>query len=292
MIETDLGTVAYDWLICAMGCRIAPEEITGLAEVMGKDVYTFYTLDGALAFQHALDNLHAGKLVIAMADMPIKSPLAPLEFAFLADHYFRQKGVREQMDIHYVTPFSGAFNQPNANRFLSGITQEKNITVIPNFNIESIDANKKTLYSLKGDSVDYDMLCITPPNVGPQVIELSGLGDGMGYGLPVVDGNHKLIGVLTEADFLTAIHVKGDSAVKQMFDVIIRRKRAKKKMGSIVDDIMTRDPITVKEEETLQHAIEVMGMNKIKRLIIVDDQNRVKGVISRPDLVRLFLMKG
>jgi CBS domain-containing protein len=62
-------------------------------------------------------------------------------------------------------------------------------------------------------------------------------------------------------------------------------------MGTIVDDIMTRKPITIGEEETLSRAVELMDRNKIKRLIVTDDQAKVRGVVSRGDLMKLFAMK-
>ncbi|HHH44963.1 MAG TPA: NAD(P)/FAD-dependent oxidoreductase, partial [Gammaproteobacteria bacterium] len=80
-VKTTVGDFEYDWLISTLGCRIVPEEVAGMAEAMGSSVHTFYTLDGALEFQQALDKMHSGKLVIDIADMPIKCPVAPIEFA-------------------------------------------------------------------------------------------------------------------------------------------------------------------------------------------------------------------
>lgn len=109
-------------------------------------------------------------------------------------------------------------------------------------------------------------------------------------GLPVVDADDKLIGVVTEADFLATIDLSlSDSAIRELFDIIIRRKRAKKKTGTKVDSLMTPHPITVREDDSLQHAIELMNRNKIKRLIVTDTEGNVRGVISRPDLITLFL---
>ncbi len=110
-------------------------------------------------------------------------------------------------------------------------------------------------------------------------------------GLPVVDVDDKLIGVLTEADFIAAMDISSDPVIKSMFDTIIRKRRPKKRMGTIVDDLMTKDPVTTKEDDTLQKAIELMDKNQVKRLVITDTQNQVRGVVSRPDLMRLFAMK-
>jgi sulfide:quinone oxidoreductase len=97
--------------------------------------------------------------------------------------------------------------------------------------------------------------------------------------------------VVTEADFLSTINIKGNKALKNLFNTIIRRRRKRKSMGTEVDDIMTKNPVTAKEDDSLQRAIELMDRNNIKRLIITDSKKHVKGVVSRPDLVHLFLLK-
>jgi len=447
-VETDNGNIHYDWLISAMGCHIVPDEVEGLADAMGHDVHTFYTLDAALAFQKAVGKMTEGRLVIDIADMPIKCPVSPIEFAFLADYYFHLRGIRDRVKIDLVTPLDSAFTKPISSRVLTEIAQNKNINIVTNFALESVESDNKRIASFDGRSVDYDMLAIIPPNFGPQALEDSGLGDGTGYalthprtlksrkadnifligdnsnvstskagsvahfeaetvvenvlreidgkpalpsfdghtncfiesgfhkallidfnydveplsgnfpmpgmgpfsllqeshinhlgklafkwvywnlllpgylehvpllpahmsflgkelatvpqiersrmirvadvmssdivsvmvgtpladaanlltkhrisGLPVLDPDQRLVGIITEADFLSALDINGERAIKEMFDVIIRKSRAKKQMGSVVDDIMTRDPITILEDDTLQTAIELMDRN-------------------------------
>jgi sulfide:quinone oxidoreductase len=477
-VETSITTLRYDFLIGAMGCRVAPEEVEGLAEPMGKDgVHTFYTLEGAVAMRAALERMTSGRLVIDVCDMPIKCPVAPIEFAFLADYYFTQKGVRDAIDITLVTPYSGAFTKPNANRVLTEMARQKGVNVVADFAAESVDAAAKTLKSFDGRTLEYDLLCAIPPNVGPQVIDDSELGDGTGYaltdprtlkskkadfvyflgdntnvstskagsvahfeaetivenllreiegkpamptfdghancfietghhkamlldfnydieplegsfpmahvgpfsllkesymnhvgklafqwvywnlllkgrlpnvpllpshmnfvgkdlettpharharemkvrdvmtrevvtvhsgsaltaaatlmvqkkvsGVPVLDVHDRLTGVLTEADFLSAMNLE-QSAVTDTLETVVRKRRARKGMGTIVDDIMTKSPITIREDETLRTAVTLMDTNRIKRLIVTDDENRVHGVVSRADLIRLYAMK-
>lgn len=175
-IQTNHGDYDYDWLISALGCHVAPAEVEGMAEAIGERVDTFYTLDGALRLQQALDSMASGKLVIDICDMPIKCPVAPIEFAFLADYYFQLKGIRDQIDISLVTPFSGAFTKINANRILSEIAEHKRIHIVPDFSIERVDADNRQIHSFEGETIDYDLLVTIPPNMGPQVIDRSGLG--------------------------------------------------------------------------------------------------------------------
>ena len=183
-VETDQGVYRYDFLVSAMGCHLDPNAVEGLAEVMGtNNVHTFYTLEGARELKHAISQMKEGRLVIDICNMPIKCPVAPLEFAFLADFYFHEKGIRDRIEISLVTPYAGAFTKPNANRVLSTIAEAKGIRVVPNFSISSVDAASKRIAAFDGRTLDYDLLVAIPPNVGPAVLDGSGLGDGNGYAL-------------------------------------------------------------------------------------------------------------
>src|SRR6266567_7516794 len=87
------GTVLdYDVLVVATGARLLPEETDGLTGPgWQRNVFTFYTPEGAEALRHTLDRFDFGRLVVSFVDLPIKCPVAPLEFCFLADHYFRRR---------------------------------------------------------------------------------------------------------------------------------------------------------------------------------------------------------
>ena len=476
-VRTSQGSYPYDFLICALGCRSAPEEIEGMAEAMGRSVHTFYTLDGALAMRPALESMTEGRLVIDICEMPIKCPVAPLEFAFLADYYFRQKGLRDRIEISLVTPYTGAFTKPNANRVLSKVAESKGIRVVPNFAASAVDAEAKVLRTFDGRALEFDLLCAIPPNLGPAVLDDSGLGDGAGYGVtdprtlesrkaeriyllgdntnvatskagsvahfeaetvvenllraidgqpplasfdghancfvetgdhkamlldfnydieplegsfplpwvgpfslleestmnhlgkiafkwvywnlllpghlpkvpllpshmsfigkdlatapqirharsmhvaevmtrevvtvalgsaltatadllvarkisgaPVVDAEGRLVGIITEADFLSAMNLQG-GGVADVLETLVRKRRVRKGMGTIVDDIMTRSPITIAETATLADAVALMDRNKVKRLVVTDALQQVCGIVSRGDLLKLFSMK-
>ncbi len=113
--------------------------------------------------------------------MPIQCPVAPFEFACLADYHFRPRGIRDRIEISLVTPYIGAFTKPNANRALSRVADTKGIKVVPNLAISSVDAAQETSHTFDGRTVEYDLLCAIPPNLGPAVIDDSELGDGAGY---------------------------------------------------------------------------------------------------------------
>lgn len=175
------GTHSYDWIVVATGCRIAPDEIEGIMDGWGKDIHNFYTPDGAVALARKLRHFNKGKLVLNIAEMPIKCPVAPLEFVFMADWFFMKNDCRHHIEIELVTPLTGAFTKPVAAEILGQICEEKNIRIVPSFEIGSVDAERKVIESHKGEQADYDLLVSIPPNFGSQVIIDSEIGDIMGY---------------------------------------------------------------------------------------------------------------
>jgi sulfide:quinone oxidoreductase len=109
-------------------------------------------------------------------------------------------------------------------------------------------------------------------------------------GLPIVDAEERLVGILTEGDFLSAMNIDG-GIVANLLESIVRRRRARKGMGTIVDDIMTRSPITIRATDTLESAVKRMDRNKVKRLVVTGDDQRVHGIVSRADLIKIYAMK-
>ncbi len=199
----------YDLLIIATGAHIAPQEIEGmLGSGWHKDVFDFYTYKGSKALRDKLREWEGGKLVVHIAEMPIKCPVAPLEFAFLSDSYFKHKGMRDKVDITYVTPMSGAFTKPKASNALQYLLDEKGINIVGDFNIEKVDNEAKKIVDYGGKEVEYDLLVTVPTNMGSEVIERSGLGDDLNF-IPTNKGSlqskaHENIFVIGDASNLPA----------------------------------------------------------------------------------------
>jgi sulfide:quinone oxidoreductase len=174
--------IKYDILIIATGTNIAPQEIEGmLGEHWHKSVFDFYTYEGAKNLRNKLRTWEGGKLVVHISEMPIKCPVAPLEFAFLADSYFINKGMRDKVDITFVTPMSGAFTKPKATEALEYLLEQKNIKVVPDFNIERVDGDGKKIVDYAEEEIEYDLLVTVPTNMGDDMIERSGFGDELNY---------------------------------------------------------------------------------------------------------------
>ncbi len=85
--------------------------------------------------------------MIHICEMPIKCPVAALEFAFLADSCLTERGLREKTTIVYVTPLSGAFTKPIASGILGHLLEEKRISEVHDFNIANIDGSRHGIVS-------------------------------------------------------------------------------------------------------------------------------------------------
>lgn len=172
----------YDFLIVATGTRVDPSETPGLKEELWhKEIFDFYTVEGAVALREYFESWQGGRLVMSIAELPFKCPVAPLEFVFLADEYFTKAGIRDKVDITYVTPLPGAFTKPIATKMLGELLKEKNIKVIPDFYIESVDNKEKKIISYDGQEIPFDVLTIVPVNKGDDMIERSGMGDDLNF---------------------------------------------------------------------------------------------------------------
>jgi len=175
-------TLTYDVLIIATGSKIAPEETQGLlGPLWQKDIFDFYTFEGAVALRDKLRDWQGGKLVVHLTEMPIKCPVAPLEFTFLADSFFRKKGMRDKVEITYVTPLTGAFTKPTCSTALNYLLKEKDINMEADFAIEHVDNDTKEIVDYVGRRIPFDLLVTIPTNMGDEVIAKSGLGDDLNF---------------------------------------------------------------------------------------------------------------
>ncbi len=174
--------LAYDFLVIATGADIHAEETQGLAEhEWGKSIHTFYSFEGSAALAEKLRTWQGGRLVVNVVENPIKCPVAPLEFLFLADWYFTQRGMRDRVDLVYATPLPGAFTKPIAAKLLGDLLEKRKIRVEPEFMIERADADAKKIVSYDEREVEYDLLVSVPLNKGAEVVGKSGLGDELNF---------------------------------------------------------------------------------------------------------------
>jgi sulfide:quinone oxidoreductase len=202
-VETRLGQYDYDWLVIATGCDIYPSEIDGMVDGWRKDIFDYYTLEGALALRQKLKYFDSGRLVLNIAELPYKCPIAPLEFVFMADWFFTVNGVRDKIEIEFVTPLDNVFTKPVAAKALAQVTAQKNIKVTPYFDLARVNAKDKTIESHKGEVIGYDLLVAIPPNMGDKALIDSNISDPVGF----MSTNNDTL----QADGLDRVYVIGDT---------------------------------------------------------------------------------
>ncbi len=181
--------LTYDWLIIASGSVPRPDLVPGLTDsaIWRTSAHDFYTFDGAIALRDALANFTEGKLLVHLAELPIKCPVAPLEFAFLVEDHFRKKGIRHKVDITFVTPLDGAFTKPVAAAAFGDLLEDRSIRLAADFAVERVDPERRRLIAYDGRELPFDMLVTIPPHTGAQFVMDSGLGDEIGF-IPVDRG--------------------------------------------------------------------------------------------------------
>jgi sulfide:quinone oxidoreductase len=179
----DTSRLPYDVLVVATGAVLAPEETEGLTGPGWMEkVFTFYTQEGALALKDALTFFDGGRVVVDVVEMPIKCPVAPLEFCFLADWYFCQLGIHDRIELTYVTPLDEAFTTPVASKVLGGMLDERGIELVTGFNTRLVDGAAGKLVSWDDREVPFDLAVVIPVHNGaPYVANSPGLGDELNF---------------------------------------------------------------------------------------------------------------
>jgi len=179
----DGSALDYDVLVVATGAVLAPEETEGLTGPGWMErVFTFYTPEGAAGLEKALAGFDEGRLVVNVVELPIKCPVAPLEFCFLADWFLRQRGVRDAVDLTYVTPLDGAFTRPVAAERLGGMLAERDIELVTEFNTGEVDGAAGRLVSYDEREILFDLAVVVPVHNGaPCIVRSDGMGDELGF---------------------------------------------------------------------------------------------------------------
>ncbi len=229
VVLADGDALPYDVLVVASGARLLLEETEGLTGPgWGERVHTFYSLPGAASLAGALAGFDGGRLVVDVVDLPIKCPVAPLEFCFLADWFLHKKGIRSKVELTYVTSLDAAFTKATCNRALSGLLERKGVEVVTEFATGEVDGAAGRLVSYDGRTIDFDLAVVAPLHGGADFVSRSdGLGDALGF-VPTeamlrskAKGNVFVIGDATDLRASKAgsvAHFEGEVLAKNVVD--------------------------------------------------------------------------
>ncbi|MFF4398915.1 CBS domain-containing protein [Streptomyces sp. NPDC001480] len=120
------------------------------------------------------------------------------------------------------------------------------------------------------------------------------LADHRISGLPVVDEDEKVIGVVSETDLMARQADTPDPYEPKHRSLIAAltrdgRRRAAKAVARTAGRLMTEPPVTVRAEDTIVEAARTMAQRRVERLPVVDDEDRLVGIVTRRDLLQVFL---
>jgi sulfide:quinone oxidoreductase len=166
-------THGYDILVIATGSRPVPEMIPGLAE----NSETFYTEESAIKMFRRLQSFQGGRVVIAVG-VPHKCPMAPLEIAFMLHDYFKDRGIRDKVQLHYTYPVGRVHSLENVAKWAAPEFDRLGITYETLFNMKEVDGKNRVVKSEEGSEAKYDLLITIPAHKGMEVIEKNKLGAG------------------------------------------------------------------------------------------------------------------
>ena len=173
-VSLEAGTeLAYDHLVLATGANLVPEEVPGLME----GGHHFYGPEGAEKLRDALADFEEGHLVLSVIGVPHMCPAAPVEFVLMADAWFRERGLRDEVEITYTYPIQRAHGIQSVADWATELFEERDIDLETFFNPEEIDPEAKTIETMEGESFEYDLLVAIPPHAGSDLVTEAGLGD-------------------------------------------------------------------------------------------------------------------
>lgn len=181
------GKLPYDYLIFALGRRLATEKITGFYE----HAHHLLNVDKAIKFGKAVEEFHAGRIVLGQC-FGARLPVPVYESAFALARLLDAQGTRDSATITVVTPdkLEADLGDTGAAAVLKKSLANHQIELLTNFRISSL--TKSSVFTQTGQSLDYNLLMLVPPFRGSSAASYLGVTDKEGY-IPV-DWNMRVIG--------------------------------------------------------------------------------------------------
>jgi CBS domain-containing protein len=110
-------------------------------------------------------------------------------------------------------------------------------------------------------------------------------------GLPVVDKDKKVIGIITQADILSMIGVSREHTFKDLLKHMLGETLPERRIGDHVGDIMTSPALTIKPDANIAEAVRMMDEKRIRRLTVADEKGILIGILTRADILKAVIQK-
>ena len=107
--------------------------------------------------------------------------------------------------------------------------------------------------------------------------------------IPIVDQQGLPVGIVSESDLLLKERRVELETSHDLLHVQKRRQDRAKAWGTVASDLMTSPAMTVPSDTSLGEAARLMHERNVRRLVVVDDRGRIAGIVSRSDLLQVFL---
>lgn len=173
-VRLEGGSLPYDYLIVSLGMQTLPGLVPGFAEA----AHHAWEMEAALRFRSALESFPGGRILVGIPLGPYRCPPAPYEVQWMLDIYFKQKGMRDRVDIEFFTrEAEPAGEARNPVVWMDMESKRRNIKQHYEFVARSIDPERKTVNGLYGYRLPYDLLFMIPPHRPAQVLLDCGLAD-------------------------------------------------------------------------------------------------------------------
>ncbi|HSB28301.1 MAG TPA: FAD-dependent oxidoreductase [Pyrinomonadaceae bacterium] len=170
------GDLSYDYLIIALGRRLATERVAGFFEY----AQHLLSIDSALKFGETLKKFEKGRAVIGQCPGS-RLPVPVYETAFALSRMFEEKGTRDGIRITIVSPDPPGlqFGDGDVALALRSAFDEHSIEYLPDFPIERIEPG--TLITANGHRLNFSLLMLLPPFRGPGAVTGLSITDDEGY---------------------------------------------------------------------------------------------------------------
>lgn len=170
VVTTESGTrYDYDVLVVATGVTTDPSQIPGLSEVASEfgDYHT--NVAHAQKLWGHLDRFRGGTIVLGQSSPIIKCPPSPVEGVLLVDAFLRRRRLRDSSRIVFFTPYPRPYPAEPMNEIVEPILRSRGIEIVTFFNVDRVDPAARTLSSIEGETLSYDLPIIIPPFVGADI---------------------------------------------------------------------------------------------------------------------------